>query len=129
MSNRLAIKPKPPAPCTPLHAAVQDQRVLQLQLSEEEKEAAELMLRCAYSGGAAAETATAQQLLGCMILADRYQLRQVMDCCQAQIMALDSAAIAWSEAVALLHLPPGLKEAEGFRALTTVCVGVTALGD
>jgi len=51
--------------------APQDQHVVELVIAEDEKEAAELMLRCAYSGGTAAEYANAQRLLACMIIADR----------------------------------------------------------
>ncbi|KAI8468265.1 MAG: hypothetical protein J3K34DRAFT_523064 [Monoraphidium minutum] len=78
--------------------------------------AAEAMLRAAYSG-AAPGGAGPEQLLACMVLADRYQLRRVVEACGRAIHAVDSAAISWPAALALLHLPPGLQESEAFSGL------------
>lgn len=47
-----------------------DRRSLDIQVSDDEKEAAVHMLQCAYAGTMPLEV-TAEQLLSCMILADR----------------------------------------------------------
>ncbi|KIY95650.1 hypothetical protein MNEG_12311 [Monoraphidium neglectum] len=74
------------------------------------------MLRCAYSGAAPAGAA-AEQLLACMVLADRYQLRHCVEACGRAIRALDGVRVSWPAALALLRLPPGLQEAAAFSSL------------
>ena len=84
--------------------------------SAAEQDAAEAMLRCAYTG-AAPPGAPPERLLATMVLADRYQLRGVAEACRAAILAADAARMSWGAALALLHLPPGLQEVDAFGGL------------
>ncbi|KAI8475221.1 MAG: hypothetical protein J3K34DRAFT_71618 [Monoraphidium minutum] len=81
-----------------------------------EQGAAEMLLRAAYSG-AVAPDAGPEQLLACMVLADRYQLRNCVEVCRRAIHAVDSARVSWPATLALLHLPPGLQEVDAFSSL------------
>jgi len=51
-----------------------NQELLSLTVNDDELEAAELMLRCAYTAGAAVDAVSSNRLLGCMVLADRWVL-------------------------------------------------------
>ncbi|GBF88316.1 hypothetical protein Rsub_01028 [Raphidocelis subcapitata] len=94
-----------------------DARLISLRLGgAAEREAAEMMIRAAYAGDVPAD-ATPEQLLACMVLADRYALRGVVEACRCAIHAVDSARVSWPTTLALLHLPPGLQEVDAFSTL------------
>eukprot|EP00879_Flechtneria_rotunda_P004833 GHRR01005106.1.p1 GENE.GHRR01005106.1~~GHRR01005106.1.p1 ORF type:complete len:441 (+),score=138.90 GHRR01005106.1:334-1656(+) len=94
----------------------QDARIFSVTIAEDELPAARQMLQCAYSNSMP-DDATAEQLLATMILADRYQLRVCVEACKDRLLCVKSKDLSWHTALALLHLPAGLREGEAFAAL------------
>ena len=43
-----------------------------------------------------------------------------VEACKQRLLCLEPKAIPWPTALAMLHLPPGLREGEAFGALTEV---------
>lgn len=58
--------------------------------------------------------------LSAFLLLCRYQLRVCAEACRSHLLGLDSKEISWDTALTMLHLPPGLREAEAFTAITEV---------
>lgn len=54
------------------------------------------------------------------LLCCRYQLRVCVEACKHRLLTIENRSISWNTALAMLHLPPGLREGDAFAALTEV---------
>jgi hypothetical protein len=57
--------------------------------------------------------------VSCATLPGRYQLRNCEAICRDALLALDSKSIDWHTVLAILHMPPGLRDTDTFKRLLT----------
>ncbi len=84
----------------------QEQRLLELHISDSEQAGAERMLQCAYSGSVG--DATAEELLACMVLADRWASEDAAgDAEQLRHVAVANAQMACGRISSRCDIPNG----------------------